>query len=75
MVLIRNRYQTGPDADWAEAEKQVGRTAGSNRSGGPSTVSVKSGRADGKRKAGALDEAHKELAGGGGERKKGKKGR
>ena len=74
---MRDRYeiQSGPGAGWDEAEKQVGRTAGSNRCGGPSTISVKSGRADGKRKAGALDEAHKELVGGGGERKKGKKGR
>ncbi|GAB7346349.1 hypothetical protein MBLNU457_5061t2 [Dothideomycetes sp. NU457] len=74
-ALPLDKYQTGPDADWAEAEKQVSRTTGSNRSGGPSTVSVKSGRADGKRKAGALDEAHKELAGGDGHKKKSKKGR
>ena len=69
-----SRYEVANgNASWEDAEKQVARTKGR-----AATVSIKNGsKSEGKRKAGALEEAQKELAGGGGEKKakKGKKGR
>jgi len=78
---MNRRYEinSGPGAEWDEAEQQIQRTKGVKGRG--TTVSVKSargadGESKGKRKAGALDEAYKELESGEGRKgKKGKKGR